>query len=135
MISPENIWNLLWVNENVTLYSGSQVFPLAGGIFPLFPDCREKYEIMEPKLETRRLSFSLVRFIKLLAQELEERIKSVLILAVSEQGNSAQIRRLTGMLGWAVPCLGASCVWDRKGKLPGSISCYLKAVKTLRKSS
>lgn len=63
VISPESIWNLLWVNENFTHYSSSQVFPLAGGIFPLFPDCREKYEIMEPKLETRSLIFCLDRFI------------------------------------------------------------------------
>lgn len=57
MISPESIWNLLWVNENFTHYSSPEVFPLAGGIFPLFPDCRGKYKIIDPKLETGRLIF------------------------------------------------------------------------------
>ena len=55
MISPESIWNLLWVNENFTHYSCSQVFPVAGGIFPLFLDCRGVYKIMGPKLETGRV--------------------------------------------------------------------------------
>lgn len=76
MFSPESIWNLLWVNENFTHYTPSQVFLGAGGIFALFPDCRGMYKIIDSKLETGRfmlLSSCQIQIFEspeLLAQEL-----------------------------------------------------------------
>lgn len=52
---------------------------------------------------------------ELLAQELAERMNSVLTHTVSEQGSSAPVRSLSGMSGWTVPCSGAPCTWDGKG--------------------
>ena len=53
MISPESIWNLLWVNENFSFYSLSPGFLTGWCGSPatpplLFPDCRGKYEVMGP---------------------------------------------------------------------------------------
>lgn len=104
-------------------------------IFPLFPGCGRKCEIMDSKFETGWLIFlsscqvQIFELPDLLAQELVERTVSILTHTSLNQ-SPAQRRNLTGVSGGAVLCLGASSTWDRKSNPPGTTQCYLKVAKT-----